>query len=111
MKTLLMIMLVMMTWSLSFNSWGEEFMGLVVVRKAKAKEWVNTLIITPQSQYMVGEEYGQSILSPHGQSISSPQSQPNNSQLSSIGQMSKSPRKGSLPIKGSYTSSPKTTAS
>ena len=31
----------------------EEFMGLVAERKAKAKEWVNGLIIIPQSQHIL----------------------------------------------------------
>ncbi|KAJ8422526.1 hypothetical protein Cgig2_002555 [Carnegiea gigantea] len=51
----------------------EEFMGLVANRKVKTKEWVDSLIIIPQSQHMLGEEHGQFTLSPYEQPIISPQ--------------------------------------
>ncbi|KAJ8433889.1 hypothetical protein Cgig2_004611 [Carnegiea gigantea] len=49
-----------------------EFMGLVDKRNVKAKEWVDNLIITPQSQHILSP-HGQCTLNPHGQPIVSPQ--------------------------------------
>ena len=61
-----------------------EFMGLVDKRNVKAKEWVDNLIITSQSQHILSP-HGQCTLSPHGQPIVSPQGQSNNSQPNPIG--------------------------
>lgn len=49
----------------------EQFMGVVAKRKLKAKEWVDSLVITPQTQSTLNPP-DQSTVNPHGQPIVSP---------------------------------------